>query len=83
MKEVYGIYTQYQKRHPTARLIPEISVSELRKLALQTLPFERILLDLLDNARLLKRFQIVNGCKPARIIRALEGDHVGTIVYAG
>jgi molybdenum storage protein len=40
------------------------------------------MLDLLDHARLLKRFQIVNGRQPERIIAALEGQHVGTIVYA-
>jgi molybdenum storage protein len=40
------------------------------------------LLDLLDYARLLKQFQIINGRKPERIRRALAGEHVGTIVYA-
>jgi molybdenum storage protein len=46
------------------------------------LPFERVLLDLLDNARLLRSFQIVNGRHPERIVAALEGERVGTIVYA-
>jgi len=40
------------------------------------------MLDLLAHARLLKCFQIVNGRQPERIIAALEGQHVGTIVYA-
>ena len=40
------------------------------------------MLDLLDHARLLRQFQIINGRKPAQIIRALGGEHVGTIVYA-
>jgi hypothetical protein len=35
-------------------LIPEISVNELRQRDLETLPFDRVLLDLLDHARLLK-----------------------------
>ena len=82
VKDVDGLYDQDPKHHPTANFIPEISVTELRKRALETLPFERILLDLLDHARLLKRFQLINGRKPECIIRALEGEHVGTIVYA-
>lgn len=83
VKDVDGLYDQDPKRHARATFIPEISVTELRKLALETLPFERILLDLLDHARLLTRFQVINGRKPAHIIRALAGEHVGTMVYAG
>ena len=82
VKDVDGLYDQDPKHHPTANFIPEISATELRKRELETLPFDRILLDLLDHARLLKRFQLINGRKPERIIRALEGEHVGTIVYA-
>jgi len=37
---------------------------------------------LLDNARLLRSFQIVNGRYPDRIVAALDGEHVGTVVYA-
>jgi molybdenum storage protein len=79
---VDGLYDKSPKLHATAQFIPEISTTALRKRALETLPFERILLDLLDRARLLKRFQIINGRHPERILRALDGEHVGTIVYA-
>ena len=82
VKDVDGLYDRDPKLHSTATLIPEISVTELRKRELETLPFERILLDLLDHARLLKQFQIINGRHPERILQALEGEHVGTIVYA-
>ncbi len=82
IKDVDGLYTRDPKRYASAELIPEISVNELRKRDLKTLPFDRVMLDLLDHARLLTRFQIVNGRKPDRIIRALAGEHVGTIVYA-
>ncbi len=82
IKDVDGLYTRDPKRYASAELIPEISVNELRKRDLETLPFDRVMLDLLDHARLLTRFQIVNGRKPDRIIRALAGEHVGTIVYA-
>jgi molybdenum storage protein len=82
IKDVDGLYTRDPKQYTNAELIPEISVNELRRRDLETLPFDRVLLDLLDHARLLKRFQIVNGRQPDRIIRALSGDHVGTIVDA-
>jgi molybdenum storage protein len=82
VKDVDGLYDQDPKLHSTATFIPEITVTELRKRELETLPFERILLDLLDHARLLKRFQIINGRHPERILRALAGEHVGTIVHA-
>lgn len=82
VKDVDGLYDKDPKRHPTANFIREISVTELKKRQLETLPFERIMLDLLGHARLLRQFQIINGRKPAQIIRALGGEHVGTIVYA-
>jgi molybdenum storage protein len=82
IKDVDGLYTRDPKHDASAAFIPEISVNDLRKRDLETLPFDRVMLDLLDHARLLKRFQIVNGRQPERIIAALEGQHVGTIVYA-
>ena len=82
VKDVDGLYDRDPKKYSGADLIREISSSELRKRHLETLPFERILLDLLDNARLLRSFQIVNGRHPDRIVAALEGEHVGTVIYA-
>jgi molybdenum storage protein len=82
VKDVDGLYDQDPKLHSTTTFIPAITVTELRKRELETLPFERILLDLLEHARLLKRFQIINGRHPERILRALSGEHVGTIVHA-
>jgi molybdenum storage protein len=81
VKDVDGLYDADPKREPSARFIPEIGVAELRRLNLATLPFERILLDLLENARIIDRFQIVNGHRPERIAAALAGEHVGTVVH--
>jgi molybdenum storage protein len=83
VKDVDGLYDADPKTHPGARLIPEISVSELRARCLPSLPFDEVLLDLLERARLVKRFQIVNGLKPELLAPALDGEHVGTIVHAG
>ena len=83
VKDVDGLYDADPKQHPSASLIREISVAELRARRLPTLPFDEILLDLLERARLVKRFQIINGLKPELLAPALDGEHVGTIVWAG
>lgn len=80
VKDVDGVYETDPKVDPGARLIPEITVAELRDRNLPTLPFERVLLDLLPHARLISQFQVINGLKPDLLEPALRGAHVGTIV---
>lgn len=82
VKNVDGLYDRDPSSHPAANLIREIGTDELRQRNLESLPFERVLIDLLENARQIKSFQIVNGHHPDRIAAALEGEHVGTIVHA-
>lgn len=82
VKDVDGLYDADPRTSPSAQLIPEISVQELRALKLQSLPFDEVLLDLLERGRLVRRMQIVNGLEPDRLIPAIDGEHVGTIVYA-
>ena len=82
VKDVDGLYDADPKKEPSASLIREISVAELRARRLPTLPFDEILLDLLERARLVKRLQIINGLKPELLAPALDGEHVGTIVHA-
>jgi molybdenum storage protein len=83
VKDVDGLYDADPKTHPSASLIREISVADLRARRLPSLPFDEVLLDLLERARLVDRFQIVNGLKPELLAPALDGEHVGTIVHAG
>jgi molybdenum storage protein len=80
VKDVDGLYDRDPKLHGNATFIPEVSVAELKEQNLDTLPFERVLLDLLEDARLLHSFQIVNGRQPETISAALAGEHAGTIV---
>jgi molybdenum storage protein len=82
VKDVDGVFEQDPKENPRAAFIGEISAKELERRALASLPFDRVLLKLLSTARLLKRFQVVNGRKPGLLERALQGEHVGTLVYA-
>jgi molybdenum storage protein len=80
VKDVDGLYDADPKVKPDATFIPEITAGELRQRNLTTLPFDRVLLDLLDNARQIASFQIINGLRPELLAPALNGEHVGTIV---
>jgi molybdenum storage protein len=80
IKDVDGLYDADPKTHPGARFIKDITVAELKELNLRTLPFDRVLLDLLASARQVKRIQIINGLKPRLLEPALRGEHVGTII---
>ena len=82
VKDVDGLYDADPNQDPGASFIKEIGSKELKKMNLSTLPFDRIVLDLLDNTRLLKQIQIVNGLKPDNIEAAMRGEHVGTIIHA-
>lgn len=80
IKDVDGLYERDPRSSPGAALIRDVTVSELRELALPTLPFDRVLLDLLATGRHVTRFQVINGLKPELLEPALRGEHVGTIV---
>src|SRR5215831_18830064 len=82
VKDVDGLYDEDPKLNPSASLIREIGAAELRRRAIPTLPFDRVLIDLLERARLVDRFQLINGNRPELLEAALEGEHVGTIVHA-
>ena len=82
VKDVDGLYEADPNQHPDAEFIDRIHIKRLRERGLTTLPFDRILIDLLENARLVKEFQVVNGQHPERIAAAVRGEHVGTIVYS-
>ena len=81
VKDVDGLYTEDPKENPQATFIDAIGAGELKKRGLPSLPFDEVLPDLLLNARLVHQFQLVNGRKPELIAAAIEGEHVGTIIY--
>jgi molybdenum storage protein len=80
IKDVDGLYEADPKTNPGGSLIKDITVAELKERNLPTLPFDRVLLDLLACARQVKRFQIINGLKPHLLEPALRGEPVGTII---
>jgi molybdenum storage protein len=64
----------------TAQLIREIKAADLANTA-GSLPFDRVLLELMATARHIERVQLVNGRVPGRLTAALRGEHVGTIIH--
>jgi molybdenum storage protein len=82
VKDVKGLYTANPKKIPSASFIDQIGAAELARRKLPTLPFDTVMLDVLQTARLVKQFQIVDGREPELVERAARGEHVGTIVYA-
>jgi molybdenum storage protein len=82
VKDEDGLFTANPKRDENAKFIPRITVDELIALDLPDLIVERPLLDLMRHARHIRSIQIVNGLKPGTVARALDGEHVGTIISA-
>lgn len=82
VKDEDGLYTANPKNDPDAKLIPKVTVDELIELDLPDLVIERPVLELMRNARHVKTVQVINGLKRGLIARALEGEHVGTIISA-
>ncbi|HUC35599.1 MAG TPA: hypothetical protein VMR97_00590 [Acidimicrobiales bacterium] len=80
VKDVDGLYDRDPKEDPAARFIDEIEIGDLVRRNLPTLPFDRVLLDLLASARQITQLQVINGLKPELLEPALRGEHVGTIV---
>ena len=82
VKDEDGLYTANPRTDPDAKLIPKVTVDELVEMDLPDVIIERPVLDLMRNARHVKSVQVINGLKRGLIARALEGEHVGTIITA-
>ena len=82
VKDERGLYTADPKKDRDATFIPKITVSELEALDLQDVVVERSVLDLLRHATHRRSIQIINGLERGNLTRALEGEHVGTIITA-
>lgn len=87
LKDERGLYDQDPKKAKGAkrkkmRFFDRISARELLNLELDDLIIERSVLTLLQRARCIKQLQIIDALNhPEHIQAALEGKHVGTIIY--
>lgn len=80
VKDEDGLYTDDPKKNDKAELIPEITVQELLERDLDDLIIERPCLEIIQNSEVIDRVQIINGLKEGNITRALNGEHIGTII---
>jgi molybdenum storage protein len=82
VKDEDGLYTADPKKDSTATFIPRISVEELEALDLADVVVEHSVLALMKSAQHRRSIQVINGLKPGNLTRALNGEHVGTIITA-
>jgi molybdenum storage protein len=87
LKDEKGLFDQDPKKvkedkKGELRYFDRISAKELLELDLDDLIVERPILTLLQRAKCLKEFQIIDALHhPEHIEAALKGEHVGTIIY--
>jgi len=82
VKDVDGVYDADPATNPDATFLPRVGAAELLAMNLPTLPIDRLVLELMGNAKHQKEIQIVNGLTAGNVTKALAGEHVGTIIYA-
>ena len=81
IKDENGLYTADPKKEPDAEFIPKIGAKDLMERDLDDLVIERPCLEIIQNSEVIEAVQIINGMVPGNITRALNGEHVGTIIY--
>jgi molybdenum storage protein len=82
VKDEKGLYTADPKKDARARFIPRITVTELEELDLQDIVVERSVLEMMKHATYRRSIQVINGLERGNLTRALNGEHVGTIITA-
>lgn len=81
IKDENGLYTDDPKKNPHAEFIPEIGAQDLLDQDQDDLVIERPCLEIIQNSEVIEKVQIINGLVEGNITRALNGEHVGTIIY--
>jgi molybdenum storage protein len=80
VKDEKGLYTADPKKDRNAKFIPRITVAELEEMDLQDVVVERSVLELMRHAISRRSIQIINGLERGNLTKALDGEHVGTII---
>ena len=81
VKDQDGLYDKDPEKHKDAKLIKRISAQELLELDQEDLIVDYSLIEMLAKARHVKEIHIVNGLKRGNILKALNGENAGTIIY--
>jgi len=80
VKDVDGIYTEDPKKSPKAQLIHRIDARRLLDMDLDDMCIDRMIPEVMLSARHVRTIQVINGLKPGNLNRALNLEHVGTII---
>lgn len=82
VKDEAGLYTADPKKDKNAKFIPKVSVAELKAMDLPDIVVEHPVLDMMENAVHRRTIQVINGLESGLLTRALNGEEVGTVIYA-
>ncbi len=82
IKDEEGLYTADPKKDPDAKFIKKISVAELQALDLQDVVVERPVLEMMQRAENRRSIRVINGLVKGNLTGALNGEDVGTLIYA-
>ena len=82
VKDEMGLFTADPKKDRHAKFIPKITVAELEAMDLQDVVVERAVLELMKTAEHCRLIYVINGLEPGNLTRALNGEHVGTVITA-
>ena len=81
VKDQDGLYDKDPEKHADAKHIKRISAQEILAGDFEDLIIDRMVIEMLAKARHLKEIHIVNGLKPGNIVKAINGENGGTIIY--
>ena len=82
VKDQKGLYTDDPELNPNAKFIPEPTVDEILEADYPHLIVEEKVIEYMRNGRSIRQIQIINGLEEGNLERALNGEHVGTIIRA-
>ena len=82
IKDEKGLYTNDPKKDKNATFIPKITAEELIERDLDDVVVERAVIEMMMNAKNGRQIQIINGMEKGNLTKALNGEHVGTIITA-
>ena len=80
IKDEKGLYTNDPKKDKNATFIPKITASELIERDLDDVVVERAVIEMMMSAKNGRQIQIINGMEKGNLTKALNGEHVGTII---
>ena len=80
VRDVDGVYSEDPNQNPGAKLIRDVSPSELLRSGPSTSCIDPEVAELLAAARTKTRVSVVNGTKPGKLTQALHGHTPGTLI---